>query len=165
MQNIRPMRVEWPLRVAIPQYIDACHPVSRGLMLKNQPYVLVRRFSTKEQPHRLIAAPYNPAMISNTEYIGIENHLNFITHPRRELSWAECMGLAGLLNTRLLDTYIRCRCGSTQVNATDLYSMPMPSWRTIRQIGEALIDCEVISNRLSIVEAIVQSHYEDDSGI
>jgi adenine-specific DNA-methyltransferase len=68
--------------------------------------------------------------------LGIENHLNYIYCMRGELEEDEVLGLAALLNTELLDTYFRVSSGNTQVSATELRAMPLPSREKIVSIGQ-----------------------------
>ncbi len=95
-------------------------------MLPAKNYVLVKRFTSKEQKRRLHAAvlmkydfPY--------DCIGLENHVNYIYRPRGVISPYEAYGLAAILNTELLDNYFRAINGNTQVNATEIRDLPLPS--------------------------------------
>jgi adenine-specific DNA-methyltransferase len=96
--------------------------------------VLLRRFSSKEEERRLVAAPL-PREQLGTALVGLENHLNYIHRPNGELSVNEAWGLAVLYNSSILDLYFRAMNGSTQVSATELRTMPLPSLDVIRQIG------------------------------
>ena len=57
MQNIKPMTTTWPTANRKLQYIR-CNDQSKNLFVKNSNYVLLRRFSSKEEAQRLVAAPY-----------------------------------------------------------------------------------------------------------
>jgi adenine-specific DNA-methyltransferase len=133
MQHVRAMRVTWPGKMRKPQYIKR-NAASRSLLVPNKNYVLLRRFSAKEETHRLIAAPWLKRDIANA-MIGIENHLNYIHRPGGELDEYEAWGLAALLNSSVLDAYFRASNGSTQVSATELRAMPMPTSEVLREIG------------------------------
>jgi adenine-specific DNA-methyltransferase len=64
--------------------------------------------------------------------------LNYIHRPGGELGEDECRGLAAILNSELLDTYFRVSSGNTQVSATELRAMPLPSLEDIKLIGRSL---------------------------
>src|SRR5258706_9461041 len=130
MQNIRPMQINWPLPRKN-QYI--AQEDAKKLLLPNRNYVVLRRFSAKEERQRLTAAPYLAEI--NTNWIGLENHLNYIYRPKGMLSVEEARGLAALLNSELMDTYFRISSGNTQVSATELRAMPLPSLEAICEMG------------------------------
>lgn len=46
------------------------------LLVPNDTYVLVKRFSSKEERRRIVAAIYNPQHIKAAR-VGFENHLNY----------------------------------------------------------------------------------------
>lgn len=75
----------------------------------------------------------------NYSLIGLENHLNYIHRPKGSLAEEEVYGLAALLNTRLIDVYFRALNGNTQVNASDMRILPLPSIEIIREIGVYLL--------------------------
>jgi adenine-specific DNA-methyltransferase len=130
MQNVRPMQITWPLHRK-GQYI--AQEGAEKLLLPNRNYVMLRRFSAKEERRRLTAAPYLAEI--NTTWLGLENHLNYIHRPNGSLSVEEARGLAALLNSDLMDTYFRISNGNTQVSATELRAMPLPPLEAIREIG------------------------------
>jgi hypothetical protein len=47
-------------------------------LVKNSSIVLLRRFAPKDSPKRIIAAVINPEDF-NSDFLGIENHLNLIS--------------------------------------------------------------------------------------
>jgi adenine-specific DNA-methyltransferase len=140
MNHVQPMRVTWPLGRHKPEYMKhviAAHP----LLVPNRNYVLLRRFTAKEEERRLVAAPYF-ARTSSVSMLGLENHLNYISRPGGTLTEAETFGLAALFNSYLLDNYFRTSNGNTQVSATELRSMPLPALETITAIGEQALTVE-----------------------
>ena len=111
---------------------------SSKLLIKNQYYVLVKRFSSKEQKRRLYASYYSPAFLEHTDYFGLENHVNYIWKPVGGLSQEESLGIMALLNSSLLDSYFRVMNGHTQVNASEIHQLPFPSYDTVLQVGKAV---------------------------
>ncbi len=137
MQHIRPMSVIWPIReLRKPQFFEFTTQ-SKKLVLPCSNYVLVRRFSAKEENQRITAAPLI-GWETEHQAIALENHLNYIACPNRRLTEDEAVGLAALLNSSVLDAWFRALNGNTQVSATELRSMPMPSFERIREIGARL---------------------------
>lgn len=131
MNHVRAMEVHWPNGVRKPQYIQDSSP---KLLVPNRNYVLLRRFSAKEEKRRLTAAPLIAATI-DSDYLGLENHLNYIHRPGGTLSEDLTWGLAALYNSVLLDNYFRCINGNTQVSATELRAMPLPPLEAIEDLG------------------------------
>lgn len=132
MNHVRPLRTTWPLSGPKAEFIRA--EDAGTLLVRNRNYVLLRRFSAKEEPRRLVAAPYLARNFPGPA-VGFENHLNYIHRPDGELMDDEVWGLAALYNTRLLDTYFRIVNGNTQVNATELRAMPLPAHAAIIDLG------------------------------
>lgn len=138
MNNVRTMKVEWPLRSnRKPQYIEASNS-SAQLLVSNSTYVLLRRFTAKEEPRRLTAAPIMRDQLPG-KLLGLENHINYIHRPGGDIDSTEAVGLAALLNSRLVDRYFRLFSGSTQVNAVEIRDLPLPTPDIIRAIGQAVM--------------------------
>ena len=137
MQHVRPMRTAWPAPAAEkPQWIKVA-PESKKLLVPDATYVLLRRFSAKEEKRRLVAAPLVRGALDK-DLIGLENHLNYIRGVSRELDEELAYGLSALLNSTFLDRYFRISNGNTQVSATELRAMPLPPEQEIRSIGVAV---------------------------
>ncbi len=132
MNHVYAMRVKWPLNQKKAEYIK--RKSAKALLVPNNNYVLMRRFSAKEEARRLIAAPYIAGDFPIPK-IGIENHLNYIYRPGGTLSEEETWGLAAFYNSSILDTYFRCINGNTQVSATELRTMPLPEHNIIAALG------------------------------
>ncbi len=133
LQNVKSMSMTWPSKTRKPQNIVSCDETG-ALVLPNRNYVILRRFSAKEDKRRITAAPHIGRNI-DADQIGLENHLNFIHKPGGQLSADEVFGLAALLNSELLDRYFRIASGNTQVSATEMRAIKLPSLASIRSIG------------------------------
>jgi adenine-specific DNA-methyltransferase len=133
MQNVKPYQVEYPLSgFGKPQAISVNDP---SLLMPNGNYVLLRRFSAKEDKRRLISAPFIAEKF-DFEQIGFENHLNVIFKRKGTLPASEIVGLSALLNSAIIDRYFRIVNGNTQVNAAELRILPLPPLGVIKTIGE-----------------------------
>lgn len=119
------------------QYIKVASE-TKAALLPNKNYVLLRRFSSKDDSSRLVAAPYFGNM-SQYEAVGIENKLNYIYRPKGHLRRDEVIGLTALLDSEMFDAYFRTFNGNINVSATELRMMPLPPIETIREIGRKII--------------------------
>jgi adenine-specific DNA-methyltransferase len=133
--NIHPFETRWPLvKIGKPLGFRVCD-ASEKLVLPMRNYVLLRRFSSKEEHRRLTASCLLLTDARWPARIAIENHVNYVYHTRRELTETETFGLAALFNSALLDRYFRTQSGNTQVNATEIRAMPFPALDVIAEIG------------------------------
>ena len=126
--------VRWPKADTKKPNAIVSNADSAALMVPAGVYVLVRRFSAKEERRRIVAAVFDHKLVP-CEVVGFENHLNYF-HERgapldRTLAW----GLSAFLNCSSLDTYFRQFNGHTQVNATDLRSLRYPSRDVLIVLG------------------------------
>jgi adenine-specific DNA-methyltransferase len=132
MQHVKPYRIEYPLSsFKKPQGISID---DASLLLPSANYVLLRRFSAKEDRRRLIAAPFIKEQF-NFEHVGFENHLNVIFKRKGTLSKNEASGVSAFLNSAIVDRYFRIVNGNTQVNAAEIRTLPLPPVEIIRLIG------------------------------
>lgn len=116
------------------RYIKVCKE-SMSVLIPKQNYVLVRRISFKESSTRIVAAPLLVESY-DCEYLGVENHLNYIWGETVRLSSNACLALFAYLSTETIDSYIRRFSGHTQINATDLNSIPIPKLAELEYFGE-----------------------------
>jgi adenine-specific DNA-methyltransferase len=137
IHNVRPGQIVWPLKNARkPQGIIVSNGAD-SMLLPTSNYVLVRRFSAKEEARRLIAAPLLTEDFGQTR-IGLENHLNFIYAKAGSMPARDAVGLAAFLNSAIADRYFRIVNGNTQVNAAELRCLPLPPPDTIAVIGDRI---------------------------
>ncbi|RLD58651.1 MAG: methyltransferase [Bacteroidetes bacterium] len=145
LHNVKQMILEWPItKPQKGQYISI-KKLSKSILIPNKNYILLRRFSSKDDKNRLIAAPYFSNFI-DSDYIGVENKVNYIYRPNGYLERNEIIGLCALLNSALFDTYFRIFNGNVNVSATELRIIPLPSLDLIREMGDAII----LSNNFSV---------------
>ena len=134
-----------------------------SVLFKLKNYVLIKRFSSKEQKRRI-----DSAVLLKSEFpyktVGIENHLNYIHKPKGEISIYEAFGLSAILNTTFIDNFFRSLNGNTQVNASDIKSLPVPDIEDIRKIGKIVYESESFENGFNL-DHIVASSLKIDSEI
>lgn len=129
--NIRAGAVNHQLPVrGKPQWFRAGATESDKLTVPAGTYVLIKRFSAKEDKHRVVAGAWSsdaPTAFDNkTNYLhvggqGMDSHLAF--------------GLVLWLNSTILDQVFRTFSGHTQVNATDLRMLPFPPAETLIRLA------------------------------
>lgn len=124
---------EWPKEHKKPNSLLRSAEVDKWLMREGV-YVIVRRFSAKEERRRVVAYIVTPDD-TKSELVGFENHWNVFHIRKGGLPLDIAKGLAAFLNKTALDNYFRTFSGHTQVNATDLRNMKYPSLERLRALG------------------------------
>jgi adenine-specific DNA-methyltransferase len=109
---------------------------TRSLLNPTGTYVLVKRFSSKEERRRLVAAVFAQDA-APSEFVAFENHLNYFHRNGAGLPTNIAWGISTYLNSTILDNYFRQFNGHTQVNATDLRKLPYPNAYQLERIGKA----------------------------
>ena len=141
MNNVRAQDVSWPLTDSGKQQYIEWSKQSEKLLVPVSNYVLIRRFSTKKETRRLIAAPLFGEKF-DFRFVGLENHLNFIYRHEGTLTTEESVGISTMLNCALVDRYFRIINGNTQVNAIDLRRLPLSSLGVIKILGLRVLAIE-----------------------
>lgn len=163
VQNVERMRITWPqARLTKLQHL-AVEPATASLLVRDSNYVLVRRFSAKEDNGRITAAPYLKGSLEG-DYLGIENHVNYIHRPGGELSEAEAGGLAAYLNSRLVEQFFRQYSGNTQVSAAELRDLPLPPLAKLTAIGRRIMEADSVS-RVAMMNTAVAEELELPPGL
>lgn len=144
-------RIVWP--VAEPQKPTAIirNDKTEAWLTNRGWYVIVRRFSSKEDKRRVVAAVSAP---SNTDVFGIENHLNYYHAGGQGMEQYLAIGLAAFLNSTLSDAYFRQFSGHTQVNVADLKHLRYPLKNDLLRLGTKLYQR---SSNLVDLDRLVQS--------
>mgnify|MGYP002859328905 CR=1 FL=1 len=88
--------------------------------------------------NRIIIETKENNMAADYKQISTQNKINFIDG-LKGLSECVVYGLYVLFNSTMYDSYYRILNGSTQVNSTEVNSMPVPPMSTIESMGKELI--------------------------
>jgi adenine-specific DNA-methyltransferase len=113
--------------------------VTADLMVPGGTYVLTKRFTSKEERRRVVAAVYDPKRLPDpNSRVGFENHVNYFHSLGKGLPKVVARGLAAYLNSSLVDAFFRQFNGHTQVNAADLRGLRYPSLDELRALGRRI---------------------------
>jgi adenine-specific DNA-methyltransferase len=124
---------EFPKEHKKPNALLRAPEVDKWLMEEGV-YVIVKRFSAKEERRRVVAYLVTPED-TKSSLVGFENHWNVFHFKKKGLDRLVANGLACFLNSTVLDSYFRAFSGHTQVNATDLRNMAYPSLEQLKMLG------------------------------
>lgn len=128
--------IEWPRLGKKPQAMAVLRGAEELLVPKGI-YVLVKRFSSKEEDRRVVAAIYDPERI-DAEQVGFENHTNYYHRNGHGIPMNLAKGLTAFLNSTIVDLYFRQFSGHTQVNASDLRSLKYPTLGQLETLGNRI---------------------------
>lgn len=128
-------RIAWPKVDSRKPNAIALRAASAGLLVPAGVYVLVKRFSAKEERRRVVAAVFDPRDVP-CEQVGFENHVNYFHAHGSPLDPSLARGLALFLNSSRVDAFFRQFNGHTQVNAADLRRLRYPTSATLVEMGK-----------------------------
>ncbi len=131
--------VRWPAQTTRKPNAIRITPQTSNLLVPASVYVLVKRFTSKEERRRVVACIYDPSRVA-AENVGFENHLNYFHSGNRGISMRVAKGLAMFLNSTLVDRFFRQFNGHTQVNATDLRNLRYPTLEKLTALGLKIDD-------------------------
>lgn len=134
-------QIRWPKRESKKPNAILINGVTKSLLVPRDYYVVTKRFSSKEEKRRLVAAVYDPEIVK-ASLVGFENHLNYFHRNGLGLSRNEAYGLAVFLNSESVDRYFRQFNGHTQVNANDLRSLRYPSSKALEALGKLRLSAD-----------------------
>lgn len=133
--NLEAGRVVWPKPHPRKPTAITNEDATGDLLIPSEIYIVVKRFSAKEERRRIVAALYHPDQV-RCPVVGFENHLNYFHIDGRGLPLPLARGLTAFLNSTLADTYFRNLSGHTQVNAQDLRRLKYPSREQLLLIAD-----------------------------
>ena len=134
-QHIRNGRVVWPLG----KEGEVIKTDRKAFLQENSDFLLVKRFTSKEEERRLQCGIYLKQRFPQFPYISTQNKINFIKCDSPCVTY----GLYVLLNSSFYDKYYRILNGSTQVNSTEINQIPVPDRTVIENMGRELMHKEL----------------------
>lgn len=132
--NVRSGIIEWPREIRKDQaFAVRSEAEQRKFLLPAGSYVVVKRFSAKEERRRVVAAVWDSRQ--NTSAVAFENHLNIFHANGAGLDRDLAVGLSYWLNSSVVDNFFRTFSGHTQINATDLRTLRFPPLSALKALG------------------------------
>ena len=131
--------VRWPKNGGKKPNALALAAETRELVVPRGYYVLVKRFSSKEERRRIVSGIYDPSRLPESD-VAFENHLNYFHSHGQPLDRDLAKGLAAFLNSTLVDVYFRDWSGHTQVNASDLRRLKYPTKAQLETLSSHIPD-------------------------
>jgi len=150
-------KVHWPKLDARKPNAILNNAKTRSWLVPTGTYLLTKRFSSKEERRRLVACIFDPGMVE-AEWLGLENHLNYFHENGHGLERALASGLFAYLNSTVVDQYFRSFSGHTQVNATDLRTLPYPNRSILQNIGSELSSFDISDITQNEIDQIVSRY-------
>lgn len=126
--------LQWPKKSKKPNAIAVSGNSKKCLWKNTGNFVIVRRFSSKEEKRRIMATWYDSSLPG--ELIGFDNKLNVFHAHKKGFKRDIALGLYVYLNSTLLDKLYRIFGGHTQVNATDLKTIHYPNVNSLARMGK-----------------------------
>ncbi|OAN48521.1 hypothetical protein A6A03_08035 [Chloroflexus islandicus] len=159
--NLQHGVIQWPdVSMRKPQAIQRCAETA-NLLIPSAIYVVVKRFTAKEERRRLVAALYEPWRIP-AESVGFENHVNYIHANGRGIELALAKGLTIFLNSTWADRAFRAFSGHTQVNAADLRAFSYPNRAALEYIGNLIDQVNLSQTEIdAIIEGLLYESTRD----
>ncbi|PFZ28024.1 BsuBI/PstI family type II restriction endonuclease [Bacillus wiedmannii] len=157
MKNLKQLEVAFPLEQNNQGIVFEA--IEKRLVVPASNYVLLKRFTSKEQKKRIDCGTYLAKKYA-FKMLGLENHLNYIYKIDEGLSEVEALGVAAFLNSNLVDQYFRIVNGNTQVNASDIRPLPFPEYDFIVKLGR-----DILKKRIGYpdVDAILEEEFINET--
>lgn len=157
--------VDWPKSNSRKPNAIVRNERTRDLLVANGNYVLVKRFSAKEERRRVVAAVHESKLACG-ESVGFENHLNYVHRRGGGVPLDLARGLAAFYNSTLFDAHFRQFSGHTQVNASDLRNLTYPTQRQLeilgQRIGERVADQDAVD---ALVAELIEAEGDSETSI
>jgi adenine-specific DNA-methyltransferase len=133
--NMRSGVIKWPREIRKDQaFAVRSETEQKKFLLSVGFYVVVKRFSAKEERRRVVAAVWDPTL--NDSAVAFENHLNIFHAHGVGLDRDLAVGLSYWLNSSIVDNFFRTFSGHTQVNAADLRTLRFPPFCVLKALGQ-----------------------------
>ncbi len=157
--NLRNGYIVWPVSKNGKHQAIVANEKTASLLVPKGFYVLLKRFSAREEKRRVVAALFMPNQV-NARAVGFENHLNYFHINGAGLPETLAKGLTIFLNSTLFDEYFRRFSGHTQINATDLRNLNYPSREQLEVLGQYLNSA--LPNQETIDKIVAMTLFPND---
>ena len=134
--NLSKGTIIFPMHTKKENYIKISKK-SKNQLIENGNYVLVKRFSTKEEKRRIVASVWKKSTFGFS-FVGFENRINYFHNNGKSLKLEIAKGLSVFLNSTIVDMYFRQFNGHTQVNAADLRYLRYPTYNQLKTLGRII---------------------------
>ncbi len=136
MHNIKNGKIEWPITKKDKPIAVKNSNETKWLFCEASNYLVLKRFTTKEQKKRFVTACIFKKDFEKYGYFALDNMMNYIHRPNYQLSENQIKGIAKYLDLPIVDLYFRILNGHTQVNANEVYALPFPSLEQLELFGK-----------------------------
>lgn len=138
MHNIKNGRVHWPANKKNKPIAIKSNPITKKLLLEAGNYIVLKRFTTKEQKKRFDIALIYQEDFEKHKYFALDNMVNYIYNPNQPLNKNQIRGIAKYLNLPIVELDFRILNDHTQVNANEVYALPFPSLAELELFGSSM---------------------------
>ena len=127
-------------------------PVIPSLAQKNKNMLFIKRVPAKSDNRHLLCGAYLASQLPHFEKISTHNKLNYIDYADdREMDPAMLFGLFGVLSSDLYENYCTILSKAPQINTADYGNLPLPSVKTLREIGSQLLLSRIFTPKVCSV--------------
>ncbi len=132
---------------------------TRKWLVPERSYLLVRRFSSKEEARRINCSVYLHG--EDQERLGIDNKLNFFHFGDKPMPIDLIYGLYVYLSSSLVDQFYRIFSGHTQINSGDLRAIRYPSLASLESVGRDFKVC--FSTDQGLIDSAAQCFFRENN--
>lgn len=125
-------------------YIKVCGE-TKDLLIPDRNYLLLRRYNTKYDDRRISAAAYikdsSKDSLNNSGLIALDKQLLYAEKSESSsIDKDELPGIAAVLNSRLMDRYIKTAYGDINLSPDEIADLPLPPVEIIKETGRNLLN-------------------------
>lgn len=145
MHNLKNGKIEWPSSKKNKEIAIKNNESTKKLLLTAGNYLVLKRFTTKEQKKRFDVALIYKKDFEKYNYFALDNMINYVHSPDRELSENQIKGISNYLNLPIVESYFRILNGHTQVNANEINALPFPSLEQLEDLGKNVKEISILN--------------------
>jgi len=120
---------------------------------KNEDYIFVKRFSTKEEKRRINVAYYRSNLFNEYNLISTDNKINFVSCENKDI----LKGAFLVLASTQFDKYYRALNGNTQVNSTEINNMYFLNDKILEELSSIYDIDEILNFKQSKIDMLINN--------